>query len=80
MPPLISKEEIDVMDSVYEYDDEPISTDILEEICDDSKSHLSVNRKEAHYRIHDLIKRRHTEWKEALLSMKNMGKGLQKLF
>ena len=68
------------MDSGYESDDEPISTDIIEDICDGSKSHLIVNRREARYRIRDLIKRRQMEWKGALLSMKNMGEGLQKLF
>ena len=80
MPPFISKEEIDVMDSGYESDNEPISTDMLEDICDGSKSHMSVNRREARYRIHDLIKRRQIEWKGALLYMKHMGKGLQIVF
>ena len=51
------------MDSGYESDDEPISTDVLEDMCDVSKSHLSVNRREAGYRIRDLIKRRQMEWK-----------------
>ena len=44
MPPLLSKEEMDVMDSIDGSDDEPMSTDILEEICDGSKSHPKVNR------------------------------------
>ena len=43
MPPFINKEEIGVMDSGYKSDDEPISTDMLEDICGGSKSHLSVN-------------------------------------
>ena len=64
------------MDSGYESDNEPISTDIIEDICDGSKSHLSVNRREARYRIRDLIKRRQMEWKGVSLSMRNMGKGL----
>ena len=68
------------MDSGYESDDEPISTDMLEDICGGSKSHLSVNSRQARYRIRDLIKQIQMEWKGALLSMKNMGKGLQKLF
>ena len=52
MPPLIIKEEIYVMDSRDESDDEPISTDILEEIRDVSQSHPSINRREACYKIH----------------------------
>ena len=47
-----------VMPLGYESDDEPIPTEMLEDICDGSKSHLSVNRREARYRIRDLIKRR----------------------
>ena len=47
MPPQISEEEMDVMDSGNDYDDEPMSTDMLEDICDGSKSHPRVNRIEA---------------------------------
>ena len=45
MPPLISEEEMDVMDSGNESDDEPMFTEMLEEICDGSKSHPNVNRR-----------------------------------
>ena len=38
---------MDVMDSGDESDDEPISTEILEDIRDGSKSHPRVNRIEA---------------------------------
>ena len=68
------------MESGDESEDEPMSTDMLEEICDGSKSHPSVNRRQARYKIRDHIKQRQTEWKEALLSTQNMGKVLQKLF
>ena len=44
MPPLISEEEIDVMDYGDEYVDDPISTEMLEDICKDSQYHPSVNR------------------------------------
>ena len=47
MPPLISEKDTYVMDSVNESDDEPMSMEMLEIICDDRKSHLSVNRREA---------------------------------
>ena len=56
MPSLLSEEEINVMDSGDEYDDDLISTDMLKDICDGSKSHPSVNRREAHYKIRDNIK------------------------
>ena len=49
MPPLISKEEMDTMDSGYESYDEPMSTKMLEDIRDGSKSLPNVNRRESRY-------------------------------
>ena len=43
------------MDSVNKSDHDTISTEILEDIRDRSQSHLSVNRIEARYKIHDPI-------------------------
>ena len=43
MPPLISEEEMDVMDSGDESEDKPMSTEILEDIHDSNKSHPIVN-------------------------------------
>ena len=57
-----------------------MSTDILEDICDGSQYHPIINRREARYRIHDSFKQRKAEWKGSLLSMRNMGKGLHKVF
>ena len=56
MPPLISEEEMDAMDSGDESDGEYMSTEMLEEIFDGSKSHPRVNRREARYKIRDRIK------------------------
>ena len=42
MPPLLSKEEMDAMDSDNDSDYDPISTEMLEDICDRSQSNLSV--------------------------------------
>ena len=61
MPSLISAEEMNVMDSSDESDDEPMSIEMLEDIFDDSKFRLSVNRREALYKISDHIKQRQTE-------------------
>ena len=80
MPPIISEEEMDAMDSGYESEDEPMSTEMYEEIFDVSKSLLIVNRREARHKILDRIKQRQKEWKGALLSTQNMSKGLQKVF
>ena len=57
-----------------------MSTDMLEDIRDGSQSHPSINRIEARYKIRDCIKQRQLEWKGALLSTQNMGKGSNKLF
>ena len=56
MPPLSSKEEMDLMDSGCESDDEPMSKEMLEDIRDGSKYHPSVNRRESRYKIHNHIK------------------------
>ena len=43
MPPLIIEEEMGVMSSSDDYDAEPMSTDMLEDIHDSIQSHLGVN-------------------------------------
>ena len=80
MPPLLSEEEMDAMDSGDESYHDPISTEILEYIRDGSQSHPDVNRREACYKILDRIKQGQSERKGVLKSTRNMGKGLQKVF
>ena len=43
--PIISEEEMDVMDSGDESDDEPMLKEILEDIRDWSQSHLDINKR-----------------------------------
>ena len=45
MPPLLSKEEMDAMDSGGESNDKPMPMEMLEDIFDGSQSHLNVNRR-----------------------------------
>ena len=45
MPTLLSKEEMDAMDSGDESEDENISTGMSEDIGDVSQSHPSINRR-----------------------------------
>ena len=71
---------MDKMSSGNDSDDEPMSTKMLENICDGSQSHSSVNRRDACYKIRNRIKQIQAEWKGALLSTQNMGKDLLKLF
>ena len=63
-----------------ESDEEPMPTEMLEDIRDGSQSHPGITRIEAHYNMRDCIKRGQAERKGALLSTQNIGKGLQKLF
>ena len=58
MPPLISEEESNALDSGDESDDEPMSTEMLEDICDVSQSHPDVNQRDTRYKIRDRIKQR----------------------
>ena len=47
---------MDKMSSGNDSDDEPMSTKMLENICDGSQSHSSVNRRDACYKIRNRIK------------------------
>ena len=58
MPPLLREEEIDAVDSVNESDDEPMYTEMLENIRDGSQSHHNVNKRQACYKIRDCIRQR----------------------
>ena len=58
--------EKNAIDSGDESDDEPMSTNMLEDICDGSESHPNINKREARYKIRDLIKQRQLKWKGTL--------------
>ena len=53
---LISEAEMDDMLSGDESDAEPMCMDMLEDIYDGSKYHLSINRREDRYKIRDNFK------------------------
>ena len=67
------------MDSCDESDDDPMSTEMLEDIQDGSQSHPSIDRRETRYKICDHIEQRKTEWKGGLKDTRNMGKCLHKV-
>ena len=52
---------------------------MLEDIRDGSQSHPDVNRRDTRYKIRNRIKQRQSEWKGALKSTRNMGKGSHKV-
>ena len=55
------------MQSGDESDDEPMPTDMSEDIRDGSQSHPSMNMREAHYNIHDIFEQRIVGLKRVLL-------------
>ena len=55
--PIIIKEEMDAVNSRDEFEGESMYAEMLEDISDGSKSHLSVNSRDAHYKIRDTIKK-----------------------
>ena len=59
---MMNKQDIENINSGDESDHDLISTDMLEDICDGSQTHLNVNRRKAHNKIRDLIRQRQLEW------------------
>ena len=49
---------MDAMDYGDDSDDDPMSTEMLEDICDGSQSHRNVNRIKSGYKVRDHIKQR----------------------
>ena len=52
------------MDYGDESDDEPMSTDMLENICDGRQYHPDINRRDERYKIRDFIKKENWNEKE----------------
>ena len=55
---MISKQDMDDINSGDESDNDLISANMLEDIRDVSQTHLNVNRREARYEIRDLIRKK----------------------
>ena len=77
---MMSKQDMENIDSNDESDHDLISMEMLEDIRDRSQTHPNVNRREACYKIRDRIMQRQSEWKGALKATLSMGKGLHKVF
>ena len=58
MPPLLSKEDMDAMNSGDESDHDLISTCMLKNIRDGIQSHPKVNKREDRYKIRDRIRQK----------------------
>ena len=74
---MMSKQDMDAINSGDESDHDIISTEVLEYICDRSQTHPNINKRESRYKIRDHIRQRQLEWKGSLKAMRRMVKGLQ---
>ena len=61
---MMSEQDMENINSGDDSDHDLISTEMLEEICDESQTHLNINRTGACYKIRDHISQRQPEWKE----------------
>ena len=77
---MMSKQDMDALNSSDESYHDLISTEMLEDIRDGSQTHPNVNRREACYKIRGRIRQRQSEWKGALKATQSMVKGLHKVF
>ena len=55
---MMSEQDMDAINYGDKSDHDLISTEMLEDIRDGSQTHPTVNRREAHYKIRDRIKKR----------------------
>ena len=76
----MSEQDMDAMNSGDDSDHDDISTEMLEYIRDGSQTHLNVNKREAHYKICDRVRKKELQWKGALKATQSMGKCLHKVF
>ena len=77
---MMSKQDMDAINSVDELYHDNISTEMLEDIRDGSQTIPNVNRRETRYKIRDRIRQRQWEWKGAFKATRSMGKVLHKVF
>ena len=77
---MMREQDMDAINYGDESDHDIISTEMLEDIRDGSQTHPNVNKREARYKIRDLVRQRQSEWKGSLKSMQIMGKVLHKVF
>ena len=55
---MMSKQDMDAINSGDDSDHDLVYTEMLEDICDRSQTHPNVNKREAHYKIRDRIRQK----------------------
>ena len=66
---MISKQDMENLNSNEESYHDIISTEMLEDIWDGSQTHPNINKREARYKICDCVRQRQSEWKGVLKAM-----------
>ena len=60
---MMSEQDMENLDSNEESDNDLISTEMLEDIRDESQTHLNVNKRKARYKIRDRVRKKESQWK-----------------
>ena len=76
----MSEQDMENIDSNEYSNHDIISTEMLEEIRDRIQTHPNVNKREARYKMRELIRQKELQWKGALKATRSMGKCLHKVF
>ena len=69
----MNEQDMENIESNENSDHDIISTEMLEDIRDVSKTHPNVHKREARYEIRDRVRRKELQWKGALKATRNMG-------
>ena len=77
---MMSKQDMENINSDEKSDHDLISTEMLEDIRDGSQTHPNVNKREERYKRHDRVRQKESQWKGSLKATRSMGKGLHKVF
>ena len=77
---MMSEQDMENLDSSDDSYHDLISTEMLQDNCDVSRTHPNVNKREARYKIRDRVRQKKLEWKGALKATQSMGKGLHRVF
>ena len=77
---MMREQDMENLDSSDESDHDLISTEMLEDIRDESQTHPNVDKREARQKIRDCIKQRQSQRKDVLKDTRNIGFFLHKVF
>ena len=77
---MMSKQDMENLDSNEKSDHDIMFTEMLEDIRDGSQTHANVNKKETRYKIRDHVRQKESQWKGALKATRSMGKCFHKVF